>query len=229
MNTIIHTPTGNLSDSLNFYKNLGFKKIEHQSQHLITDGKVLIEINDHKFARAGIKIYKTDWSSEIMQLEKITKVRKTEEGFLISDPSNVWIYLVEGKHESTFAQAESSFSALGNYAGVSLETMDIKQSMKLWSFLGFKHTSGALDKGWIEFKNDEGFGVSFMNPDCCPHMFFNPSMTYFNGGNNLPVIAKIREADIPITQEITCFNKEGIVDNVIIRDPGGYGFFIFND
>ena len=29
--------------------------------------------------------------------------------------------------------------------------------------------------------------------------------------------------------KITQFNKEGIVDNVIIRDPGGYGFFIFND
>ena len=33
----------------------------------------------------------------------------------------------------------------------------------------------------------------------------------------------------PITEEITCFNSEGIADNVVLRDPGGTGFFIFND
>jgi len=71
--------------------------------------------------------------------------------------------------------------------------------------------------------------VSFMQPNSCPHLFFNPSMTYFNGKNNLPIIAKIREAGILITEEITHFNQEGIVDNIIIRDPGGYGFFIFSD
>jgi hypothetical protein len=54
-------------------------------------------------------------------------------------------------------------------------------------------------------------------------------MTYFNGGNNMAVIGKIRSARIPIAEEITHFNKEGIVDNIIIRDPGGYGFFVFND
>ncbi len=54
-------------------------------------------------------------------------------------------------------------------------------------------------------------------------------MTFFNGKDNLNLIAKIREAGIPITEEITHFNKENIVDNIIIRDPGGYGFFIFSD
>lgn len=47
--------------------------------------------------------------------------------------------------------------------------------------------------------------------------------------SNLAIIQKIRDLQIPITEEITHFNKEGIVDNIIIRDPGGLGFFIFND
>lgn len=76
---------------------------------------------------------------------------------------------------------------------------------------------------------DDGFVISLMKPFSCPHLFFNPSMTYFNGKDNLAVIRKIREAGIPITQEITAFNTEGIADNVILRDPGGYGFFVFND
>jgi len=54
-------------------------------------------------------------------------------------------------------------------------------------------------------------------------------LTYFNGKQNLKVIEQIRNNGISITEEITHFNKEGIVDNIIIRDPGGYGFFIFSD
>jgi hypothetical protein len=68
-----------------------------------------------------------------------------------------------------------------------------------------------------------------MKPLTCLHLFFNPSLTYFNGGNNLAVIENIRKLGIPITEEITHFNKDGIVDNIIIRDPGGFGFFVFND
>jgi hypothetical protein len=69
-----------------------------------------------------------------------------------------------------------------------------------------------------------------MKPFSCPHLFFNPSLTFFNGKENNPkVIQKIRDLNIPITQEITAFNEEGLVDNIIIRDPGGLGFFVFND
>jgi len=229
MSFVILTPTSNLNNSLDFYTKLGFKTIPHESQTLVTDGKAFLEITDHKFARAGVKIYKDDWKEEVSQLENITKVRKTDDGYLLSDPSNVWIYLIEGKHESSFQESDASFSSLGNYAGLSLESMDAEASVKLWSILGLKHSMGDLAQGWALYKNELGFGVSFMTPNSCPHLFFNPSLTYFNGGKNLPVIAKIREAGIPITEEITHFNEEGIVDNVIIRDPGGLGFFIFND
>ena len=73
------------------------------------------------------------------------------------------------------------------------------------------------------------FTITLMKPMTCPHLFFNPSMTYFNGKKNLSIIEKIRQLNIPIAEEITHFNNEGIADNMIIRDPGGYGFFIFND
>jgi hypothetical protein len=68
-----------------------------------------------------------------------------------------------------------------------------------------------------------------MKPQTCPHLFFNPSLNFFNGEDNISIISKIRSLDIPITEEITHFNKENKVDNIIIRDPGGYGFFLFND
>ena len=74
-----------------------------------------------------------------------------------------------------------------------------------------------------------GLNVSFMVPNVCPHLFFNPSFTYFNSGKNPEIIAKLREAKVPIKEEITLFNPNGEVDNVILQDPGGFGFFVFND
>lgn len=229
MKTIIQSPSGNLQASLDFYQKLNFKQLEGQERTMVTDGKVVIEINDHKFARAGVKLYQKEWAPVVAKLKTVTYIRKTDNGYLLSDPSNVWIYLIEATTEETFAEAEKSYSTLGSYAGVSLETMDIAKSIQIWSELGFTQANGAVEQGWVEYKNEEGFGISFMTPESCPHLFFNPSLTYFNSGQNLPIIAKIKEAGIPITQEITHFNKEGIVDNVILRDPGGFGFFIFND
>lgn len=228
MNTYIQTPSANLAKSIDFYERLNFKNLSNESQNLVSDGKAFIEINTEKFARAGIKIYKENWNNEIEEIEKLTKIHKLENGFLFADPSNCWIYLIEGSPKQK-NEISTCYSTLGNFAGLSLETTDINKSIALWSTLGFTHSMGAIEQGFLVLKNKDEFSVSFMTPNSCPHLFFNPSLTYFNGGKNLPIIENIRKAQIEITEEITHFNKEGIVDNVIIRDPGGYGFFIFND
>ena len=88
---------------------------------------------------------------------------------------------------------------------------------------------GNIEQGWVVFQNEEKATVSFMMPNSCPHLFFNPSLNYFNGKNNLAVIEKIKKAEISFTEEITHFNSNGMVDNVIVRDEGGLGFFVFSD
>ena len=228
MPTTIQTPTANISKSIDFYKRLNFKDLSTDNQNLVTDGQVHIEINENKFARAGIKLYKENWKEEIESLKKITTIHSIENGHLLADPSNCWIYLIDSGPDFSIDK-EPCFSTLGNFAGISLETTDLPRSLDLYKILGFEKSMGSAEQGWIALKNQDDFSVSLMKPNSCPHLFFNPSLTYFNGGKNLPVIKKIREAGIEITEEITHFNDQGIVDNVIIRDPGGYGFFIFND
>lgn len=229
MQSFIHTPTNDLKGSLEFYQKLEFSVVTDEKHKLVTDGKVLIEINPDRYARAGIKLYKKDWSKEIAALDVLTAVHKTKDGYLMSDPSNVWIYLVEGESKINYQSVDESFSVLGNYAGLSLESIDMVRSVAIWKALGFV-ASGTPEQGWVACKNEDGLMVSIMKPLMCPHLFFNPSLTYFNGkANNPKVIANIRKLKIPITEEITHFNDRGEVDNVIIRDPGGYGFFIFND
>ncbi|MFK7774783.1 MAG: VOC family protein [Saprospiraceae bacterium] len=229
MNTILQTPTNDLRQSLDFYKKLNFKILSAENPTLVTDGKTIIEINPDRFARAGVKFYKNNWATTVEQLQKTVNVLSIENGYLLSDQSGVWIYLMESNSTVNFDLSAVDNSTLGNYAGLSLETTDIQKSIETWEILGFSKTMGSIEQGWVAYENQDKMGVSFMQPNSCPHLFFNPSLTYFNGKDNLSIIARIREAGISITEEITHFNEKGIVDNIIIRDPGGFGFFIFSD
>ena len=228
MKTIIQTATNQLQESLDFYSKLNFTKIENHF-NLMTDGKVIVEINDNRSARAGVKMYRNSWSEIVRELETITTVLKQENGYLLSDFSGVWIYLMEEDFELAIDLSMVEPSVLGSFAGVSLETIDIRESLKVWEILGFSKTMGEIEQGWVVYANEDGMSVSFMKANSCPHLFFNPSLTYFNGANNLKIIEQIRDLNIPITEEITVFNKNGIVDNIIIRDSGGLGFFLFSD
>ncbi|MFT4524687.1 MAG: hypothetical protein ACI85F_000834 [Bacteroidia bacterium] len=229
MTVIVHTPTNNLENSLDFYQRLEYKVVSEKKPTLLTNGKALLEINPDRFARAGLKMYKYSWAEELKSLEELTTIHKTETGHLINDLNGCWVYLIEGKPEHTIELTDSSYGLTGNFRGLSLESAEMDKSADVWQILGFKITMGTAEKGFVVMANEDGFGLSLMKPMTCPHLFFNPSMTFFNGQDNLAIIENIRKANIPIAEEITHFNKDGIVDNIIIRDPGGYGFFIFSD
>lgn len=229
MQGIVTTPTNKLENSIDFYEKLGFKKVDAGEQLLYTDGKAIVEINPERHARAGIKLYKSSWASEVDALSGLAVANKIKDGYLLSDASGVWIYLIESEPAFKAEIAEASFSSLGNFSGLSLETTDMKRSADIYKALGFTVVFGDDSQPYMSVALDE-FTVTLMKPNICPHLFFNPSMTYFNGKEGNPkVIAKVRELGIPIAEEITHFSKDGSVDNIIIRDPGGYGFFLFND
>ncbi len=223
----IHTPTNALQNSLDFYSKLGFRQIS-ENPIIFTDGKALVEINPDRYARAGIKLYGKEWDDAVDKLKALTLVTAIPGGHLCGDLSGAYIYIMRDSPPIQWEPEEKCFGVPGNFAGLSLETTDIERSAPVYEVLGFEKTGGSPEGGYISYSLDS-FTVTLMRPLSCPHLFFNPSMTYFNGGKNLPVIEKIRALSIPIAEEITYFNKEGIVDNVIVRDPGGYGFFIFND
>lgn len=229
MNSILVTPTPNLQESVDFYTTLGFNHILLNDINYVSDGRAIIEINADRYARAGVRLYKDSWNHYVDQLKEVTPIKEVDNGYLLTDTSGVMIYLVNGQNEMNFQKKEAGFSILGNYAGLSLEGVTIPHIYKVWKLLGFDITMGGEDKAWMVTENEDGLGISFMAANTCPHLFFNPSLTYFNGKRNLAIIKDIRDLGIPITEEITHFNKEGIVDNIIIRDPGGLGFFIFSD
>ena len=59
-------------------------------------------------------------------------------------------------------------------------------------------------------KSEVGDSISLIQAQQCPHLFFNPSVTYFNGSHNLEINESIKK--IEITEEVTEFNSKGEVD-----------------
>ncbi len=226
---VIQTCTGNLAESKAFYQKLAFELLSEKEPTLFTDGKMLLEINPDNFVRTGLKLYQSDWTETISLLKTVTAVIAFDGGHLVSDSNGVKVYLMDGEFKGDYEITGESKAVLGNFAGLSIEAVDVKKTVQFWKMLGYKKTMGSIEQGWIAFENGTSIGVSIMKPMVCPHLFFNPGLTFFNGGKNLPIIKKIKTVGISIAEEITVFNKEGIVDNVIICDPGGLGFFIFND
>lgn len=225
MRTLIQTPTNNLSNSIEFYSKLKFNIISDKDPVLVSDGKAFIQINPDRYARAGIKLFRPDWEETVKKLSELANVVKTGDGYLLTDTSGMWIYLIETEDQFELQVSDSSNSALGNYMGIGLETPEVEKSKEIWTILGFERN----DPKWPSYTNEDQLTITFYEPNSCPHLFFNPSLTYFNGAENLKVIEYIRKQNIPIAEEITYFNPNNEVDNIIIRDPGGLGFFIFND
>lgn len=209
MHTWIHTPTPDLQHSLEFYRKLGFKILSENEPCHVTDGLAFIEINPDRFARAGLKFYADNWKNEVGQLGSTMSHAKIQDGYLLRDFNGIWVYLIENAPPEAPAKSDTSFALTGNFSGLSIETTDIQKSLDVWKVLGFNEQMGSPEQGWAGCSNADGLTISFMKPLTCPHLFFNPSLTYFNGKEGNPkVIKSIRELEIPITEEITYFNKE---------------------
>ena len=225
MKVLIQSPAPRPDKSLSFYSKLGFEKTDNY----VSDGRVVIEINPESSARLALKFYQESWDETVSKIEKRTAVKTLENMRVLMDPNGVFIYLLEDTLPASYPKASIGKGILGKYAGISIETISIQDSVDFYTQFGFTVNMGSVDQGWITMENEDATIISFMEVGSCPHSFTNPSLTYFNGGKNLPIIEGIRKAGIDITEEVTVFNKQGVVDNIIIRDPGGLGFFIFND
>lgn len=228
MKLTLQTPTADLNKSIVFYEKLGFKTQTLGSKSVAFDAQCCIEINPERTARVCIQLHQSNWDKTLVDLKSHTPIIKTEEGYLITDPNGVWVKLIEKTWDEKEIRSNSK-SLLGNYGGVCIETLDVSKSYEFWCLLGFSSITKDFSKGWIEMKSEAGDSISLLQAQQCPHLFFNPSLTYFNGFHNLEIIESIKKQNIEIIEEVTEFNSKGEVDNIILRDSGGLGFFVFND
>ncbi|MBR9917080.1 VOC family protein [bacterium] len=215
------TPCANLNNSIRYYQKLGYTQLEDEELTLFSDGKVLIQIHADRFIRPGICVS----SDRPLPAKVKDHLIETAVGYACTDPNGVWIYFTD----QLILEGDARPSLLGNFEGISLEVHRLESSVAFYNDIGFEVNSGSADAGWVSMKDANGTSISMMKPQTCPHLFFNPGLTYFNGGKNPEIIQALRNAGVKFAEEVTYFNPKGEVDNVILRDPGGLGIFVFND
>lgn len=221
MRIIYQTPTPNLEQSKSFFQKAGWKELIINNEQFYQDANQFVRINPQVHARPGLVLLTND-------AEKRPSIfQKFGEDWIASCPSNIWIYWEKSNHNFPEDIASSN---LGNLAGLTIETVNMTESLNFYVQLGFQVDKGDAAHGFIGMKHPSGFELTLLKAGMCPHLFLNPSVSYFNGKEGNPkVIEHIRKVGLPILQEVDHFNEAKIVDNLILREPGGMGFFIFND
>lgn len=222
MRAIINTPAYNLNATKAFYEKLHYRIITLKGIDYATDGQYIIRLDNRKIGRAGLVLFADLQNFSLLNFEKV-------QGILTGiDPNGIYVYMEDISVYPTFSDKKSEVLT-GNFMGISIETLKFEGTIRYWEQFGYTTKMGSLEQGWVQMKNESHIGIGIMKYGSCPHSFRNPSLTFFNGGNNLNVIKKIRNASLPISEEISHFNPDGLVDNIVLVDPGGYGFFIFSD
>ncbi len=206
MRLIVESPTPQLQESLSYYKSIGFQCTAWNKGYLCQTQDLTIFLNSNPYSRPCINLLGA-------QEQKIE-----------ASPSGTW---VKQEREKLSLPDVKDKSLLGNYGGVCIETLDLNASFIFWQAKGFK---GNLEPeaSWCSLKNENGDTISLLKANSCPHLFTNPSLAFFNGHQNSGIIQQIKTLKLPIKQEVI-FRNETTADNLVISDPGGLGFFIFND
>lgn len=206
MRLIVESPAPDLNESLTYYNSLGFRCSTWKKNGLCQTKNLTIFLNTSAYSRPCINLY------------------EAKENKLGASPSGTWVK--QEREKLTLIDAKNK-SLLGNYGGVCIETLDLNASFIFWQAKGFK---GILEPeaSWCSLKNENGDTISLLKANSCPHLFTNPSLAFFNGHQNSKIITHLKALNVPIKQEVI-FGEEIIADNLIINDPGGLGFFIFND
>lgn len=224
MSFAIRTPTPDLETSLTYYRRLGFTRLETESSGAwLSDGAVNIWIDPARHARTALVLFVDDPAAVAAGCSGPTLAMGDD--VLCGDPNGVKVLLRRGSAPTP--QGEPALT--GRFAGLSIEAVDPAATVAFWQSLGFTVAAGGADQGWTQLARDGSCGISVMGMNMCPHLFPNPGLTYFNSGGNPALIARMRDVGVPLAEEITAFNDAGDVDNVILVDPGGTGFFVFND
>ena len=209
----MQTPTLDLKKSRQFYESLGFQELE-DSPNFYWDGRMCVEINPDPIARTSIKV-----AAGILTEE--TPIRHP-----LVDPNGVKLY-ADTESSRKLPTIGDPFGKLGPHYSIFIETHDLDATLEWWKARGFVIKIREFGTPYIELGG--GIDIDPMKLGDGPHICPSPAFTYFNAGKNPAVIANIRAANIPITQELTKFSKTNTVDDVIIHDPGLTGFFVFND
>jgi predicted lactoylglutathione lyase len=222
----------NLQKSSQFYESLGFTKVaENKSVSewtQVTDGKLLILLNQDKMNYSGLTYYSEDIESRVAELEKAgiefdAKINKDDKLYLavLNEPNGLTISLMNYDSTKIYKPGGHPVSKCGNFGEISIEADDFETTVKFWHKLGFETYHDG--KNFINLK-DGLITVGIYAKGVCNHLFRNPSITYFEP-DTADRIAALKQEGFKFAQEIP--DKDGNITDAIIEAPEGTYIFMF--
>lgn len=221
-------------ESLAHYRKLGYQEhVLSDAMYLFFDKASSFILNTARDARHGLRCFVDDIEMARRDWQEITVLYDSDGGFFCTDPNGVYLFF---QSRTDSAQILNKTDAnehclCGVNYGLGIESGRFDTSLAFYTHLGYKSDKPANEKtAYITLTHDAGPPITLFKPNTCPHAFYNPSFTFFNGKEgNKKVIEDLTTAQVTIRQGISWFNPDGEVDNIIISDPGGFHSFIFND
>ena len=224
MTTTLITPTPDAAASERFYTSVGFRPL---GEGWFADVGLTVRVDPIRTARTALVLHGPVTAELVEALSAFGRVVEQGERRVARDPNGV--LLVLDPTDAPAVPDDLGPSVLGPFVGLSIESVDPVRTTAFWEAAGWSRTKGDPGQGWVTLEREGCIGLSVLGFGMCPHLFPNPGLTYFNHGQNPAVIAELRKRGVPFAEEITVFNEQGEVDNVILCDPGGTGFLVFND
>lgn len=229
---IINTAAQNIERLHHFYDQVGYQSIDEHGSFRY-DGQALIHLDGTNEARTSIHMYADKLETIVAKIINLGyNVIQQSESIGFSDPNGVkWKLYEFDEYPDIHFNRDFEMSLLGKYFGLGIESFEYERSIEFYKALGYKIISGdPANKSYLSLAQEGCHDLTLFYPGSCPHAFYNPSLTFFNGKKGNPVlIDKMRSVNIQFTEEVTVFSDDGAVDNVIVEDGGGLHFFVFND
>ncbi len=236
MHAHIHVPVKNLSQSLDFYTKLGYQKVKaNDEEAFITDGCIILHLNNRTGVGHGLTFYVEDLEAQIKTLKKANlpaRLNLHEDAsykeILVEEPNAVGIRFLAKGEEPVFSDLnlEGALSHCGAHYGIGIMATEFVAAIDFWEALGYKLSSGNREsKSYVEMTNDT-IPIGIYREGSCPHLFITPSLTYFEK-DMADRIALLKSKSVVFVEEITQFNEKGIVDHAIWAAPDGLHAFLF--
>ncbi len=230
---LIQSPAPNLEASIGFYHKLNFvQTYQKDLVHIFSDAAIDIMVNGASSTRLSYVVFTKEIDGLKQRLPETAKLFNHDTGLVTTDPNGVRVYIYPFESNPTLDKSGiREKNVCGNNFGTGIETGRFDDSIQFWHALGYSTNNEITDKTqYATLVQDDCPAITLFAPGICPHAFYNPSLTYFNGKEGNPkVISALLKLGISPVEEITIFNNTGEVDNIIISDPGGLHAFIFND
>lgn len=225
----------NLEDSLPFYEKLGFKIVAQNEEPFpwvqITDGLILITLNEDMMPYTGLTYFADDMADRIKALEekgivfemKTVKDNEFFDAVLLDTEMNT-IKLINYDITKIFQPEGQSNVVCGEFGELSILCEDVPKAMEFYKKLGFHVLQENLsDAPWVSL-HDGIMGIGLYSAEVINHYFSSPAITYFAPDMGKR-IQKMRDLEIDFHEEIS--NSDEVVNEVVVLSPEGQCFFFF--